>query len=234
VTFAVAMQVMPQRISAKAADATPPPNNSIRYEGKIYEFTSVEKITPQGVVVKHSNGRLVIPFEKVPPSIAKPYKKQIEEALERREAPAKFEGKQAQETLDRRDAIVGRILDERSAREAMDRRDNAAKLGEKQTQEALEYREKQLKYPGYEVFQAAVVQVLEDGLLVDKMEAYGSRFVRSGTHIFLQSRIEGAYDGASYWVGAYPNGVYAYQSVLGARTTLRRWVLVRVEGNAKE
>jgi hypothetical protein len=69
-------------LSEAPRDATPPPNNVLRYEGKLYEFYSVKSITPAGALINHSKGTLVIPLEKLPPTISTPFKKQVQEAME--------------------------------------------------------------------------------------------------------------------------------------------------------
>ncbi len=61
-------------LSETPRDATPPPNNVLRYDGKLYEFYSVKSISPAGALINHSKGTLVIPLEKLPPTITTPYK----------------------------------------------------------------------------------------------------------------------------------------------------------------
>ncbi len=88
------MQLSPLRLSillflgsiaiAPGRDAQPP-TSVLRYEGKLYDSYSVQSISPEGVMIRHSKGTLIIPLEKVPPPIATPHKKEILSAFERRQ-----------------------------------------------------------------------------------------------------------------------------------------------------
>jgi len=189
----------------------------LRYDGKLYESYSIKSISPAGAVIDHSKGTLIIPLEKLPPTISTPHKLEVRKALE---------GKLAKEK-------------ERQFSEAAKAKTDS------------ELKAKQEKYPGYEVFQIRVVQVLQNGLLGDRMEqrqfhsppitsslgsvgggggAFGggvsSVSVPSGKVIFIEGSFQGAYDQQILWVAGYPSNIHSYRDVLGAQRTVQKWILV--------
>jgi hypothetical protein len=214
--------------SAPVRDGSPPPINILRYEGKLYESYSVKSISPAGAVINHSKGTLIIPLEKLPPTISTPHKQEVRKAIEDKLAKDK----------------------ERQFREATEAEVRNTERAAKAKSES-ELKAKQEKYPGYEVFQIRVVQVLANGLLGDRMEQRqfhsppitsslgsvgggGGTFgggvtsvsVSSGKVIFIEGSFQGAYDQQILWVAGYPSNVHSYRDVLGAQRTVQKWILV--------
>lgn len=223
-------------IAAPVGDATPPPNNVLRYEGKLYEFYSVKSITPAGAVINHSKGTLVIPLEKLPPTIITPHKKQVQEAFdglrianqkaaEKKEAEEK--ARQEKEERAMREKTRIQAIREKQAEEfAKIQADAKVRQVEKQARDA-ELRAKQEKYPGYSLFHINIVQVLPSGVIADQMTYVGTNTpIRSGKIIFVEGAFPGAYENQRLWVGGYPDDVYRYQDTQGAQRTIQKWVLV--------
>jgi hypothetical protein len=223
-------------IADPVRDATPSPNNVLRYEGKLYEFYSVKSITPAGAVINHSKGTLVIPLEKLPPTISTPHKKQVQEAFaglrianqkaaEKKEAEEKArQGKEEREIWER--ARLQSIRERQSEENAKVQAEARARQIEKQARDA-ELRAKQEKYPGYSLFHINIVQVLPSGVMADQMTYVGTNTpIRSGKIIFVEGAFPGAYENQRLWVGGYPDDVFRYQDTQGAQRTIQRWVVV--------
>jgi hypothetical protein len=194
----------------------------LRYEGKLYEFYSVKSITPTGAVIYHSKGTLVIPLEKLPPTISTPYRKQIQEAFESLRI-ARLNAAEKKDAEER-----GRVeREERKRQEILKFQAEAkARQIEKQARDA-ELTAKQEKYPGYSVFHINVVQVLSSGVMADQMTYVGTNTpIRSGKIIFVEGVFPGAYENQRLWVGGYPDDVYRYEDTRGAQRTIQKWVLV--------
>jgi len=187
-----------------------PPTNVLRYEGKLYDSYSVQSISPEGVMIRHSKGTLIIPLEKVPPPIATPHKKEILSAFERRQREQQEKTRADQELRAKNEKYPGYEVFH-------------AKIIQVVPRGVLVDRMKQ-----HQVFTAPVTSSMQR--IGGGGGAYGGgvsyEMVPSGDIAFIEGDFAGKYDGQIFRVEGCPTGTHSYVSVLGAQKTVQKWALV--------